>query len=105
MAVPEEIRTRLSRWCTASIPHSERAHRQIGYTIHGDDVTIVDRRPPIYPEQDVAWTSTPLAQLRRSDPEQGLWSLYRPGPDGPGSWQREGQAADDPFVLLDSVTH
>lgn len=106
MAVPEEIRIRLSRWCTACVPDAERAQRQIGYTIQGDEVTIVARRPPTYPELDAAWSSTPLAQLRRSDPEPGLWSLYRPagpGGDGHGSWQREGPPANDPVALLDRI--
>ena len=104
MAVPESVQTRLSRWCADRIPHAERAQRQIGYTIHGDDVTVVDRRAPTYPELDLEWTSTALAQLRCNDPEPGRWSLYRPGPDGPGSWLREGSDSDDPFVLLDRVT-
>jgi hypothetical protein len=103
MPVPEEVRARLSRWCTDSIPDAERAHRQIGYTIHGDEVTIVDRRPPTYPELGAAWTSTPLAQLRRDDPEPGRWSLYRPAGDGPGSWERTGRPAEDPVTLLDRV--
>src|SRR5689334_18748562 len=69
MAVPEQTRVRLSQWCTTRIPAEERRQRQIGYTIQGDDVTIVDRRAPAYPELGTAWSTTPLARLRADDPE------------------------------------
>jgi hypothetical protein len=101
--VSEEIRSRLSRWCVDRVPEAERARRQIGYTIHGDRVTIVDRRPPVYAELGAAWSSTALAQLRADDPEPGRWSLYRPaGPEE--SWERVGAPARDPIALLDDVT-
>jgi hypothetical protein len=100
MAVPEETRIRLSRWCAARIPDAEREQRQIGYTIHGREVTIVDRRPPPYPELGAEWSAVPIAQLRRDDPEDGSWSLYRPAEGG--SWQYEA-TGDDPLVLLDRV--
>jgi hypothetical protein len=101
--VPEEIRHRLSVWCAASVPEWERAERQIGYTIHGDAITILDRRPPAYPELGAAWSSTPLAQLRIDDPEPGRWSLYRRVSES-DAWTREGPPDDDPLTLLDRVT-
>lgn len=100
MSVPEETRVRLSRWCTARIPATERPQRQIGYTIHGDEVTIIDRRAPTYPELGTAWSTTPLARLRGSDPESGSWSLYRPA--GEHRWQRVATGTD-PVALLDQV--
>jgi hypothetical protein len=101
MAVPEEIRTRLSRWCADRVPDTEREQRQIAYTIQGGEVTILDRRPPAYPELGAAWSATPLAQLRQDDPESGMWSLYRPA--GERDWRRE-FGGDDPLALLDRVT-
>ncbi|MHA6623836.1 DUF3024 domain-containing protein [Pseudonocardia sichuanensis] len=98
MAVPEEIRTRLSRWCAGRIPESERAQRQIAYTIQGDEVTILERRPPAYPELGSAWSATPMARLRRR--ESG-WLLDRPV--GPGEWQHDADGSD-PIELLDRVT-
>jgi hypothetical protein len=96
--VPEETRHKLSQWCTAQVPPEERAHRQIGYTIHGDDVTIVDRRAPTYPELQTAWSTTALARLRAGDPRGGSWSLYRAvGDDG---WQHV-STGPDPLALLE----
>jgi hypothetical protein len=101
--VPEEIRHRLSVWCAAAVPEWERAQRQIGYTIQGDAITILDRRPPAYPELGAAWTATPLAQLRVDDPEPGRWSLYRRVGES-DAWTREGPPGEDPLVLLERVT-
>ncbi|OZM82918.1 hypothetical protein [Pseudonocardia sp. MH-G8] len=98
MAVPEEIRTRLSRWCAARIPAAEREQRQIAYTIHGDDVTILERRAPAYPELGAAWSATPMARLRR---RTGGWLLDRPV--GTGHWQHDADGSD-PIELLDRVT-
>ena len=97
MVVPEEIRHRLSQWCTARIPDEERRQRQIGYTISGDEVTILDRRAPSYPELDTAWSSTAVALLRA---ENAAWTLYRPvGDDG---WEKEA-SGPDPLALLDDA--
>jgi hypothetical protein len=98
MAVPEEIRTRLSQWCAARVPDAEREQRQIGYTIHGDEITIFERRPPAYPELGPAWSATPVARLRW---QAGGWMLDRPV--GTGGWQRD-SAGTDPIELLNRVT-
>ncbi|WP_214367928.1 hypothetical protein [Pseudonocardia sp. H11422] len=91
----------LSRWCTARVPDDERALRQIAYTTTGDEVTILDRRPPAFPELGTAWTAIPVALLRRDDPEPGLWSLHRPGEDSPDDWERDlAGPAEDPLALL-----
>ncbi|MHA6797196.1 DUF3024 domain-containing protein [Pseudonocardia bannensis] len=105
MSVPEEIRVRLSHWCTAHVPDDERALRQIAYTTSGDEVTILDRRPPTFPELGAAWTATPVARLRRDDPEPGLWTLHRPvAENSPDAWERDvAGPADDPLVLLARV--
>ncbi|WP_219413849.1 DUF3024 domain-containing protein [Pseudonocardia nigra] len=100
MAVPEEIRTRLSRWCAARVSHSEREQRQISYTIQGREVTILDRRTPTYPELGAAWSSTAIAQLRLDDPTPGMWSLYSPAGSG---WRHKTEGAD-PIALLDLVS-
>jgi len=97
MAVPEEIRTRLSQWCAARVPAGERDQHQIAYTIHGDAITIFDRRPPAYPELGPAWSATPLARLVRVDDE---WQLERPA--GRGEW-RPDATGSDPIELLEQV--
>jgi hypothetical protein len=96
VAVPEETRHQLSLWCTAQVPEGERGQRRIAYTIHGDEVTIVDRRAPTYPELQTAWSATPVARLRSGDPQGASWALYRPDDDG---WQRVASGTD-PLALL-----
>jgi hypothetical protein len=98
MAVPEETRTLLSQWCADRVPESEREQWQIGYTIQDDEITILDRRPPAYPELGAAWSATPIALLRLDD-EPGGWVLYRPAGEG---WRRE-TAGPDPIALLKQV--
>jgi hypothetical protein len=98
MAVPEEIRTRLSQWCASRVPDAEREQLQIGYTIQGDDVTILERRRPAYPELGSAWSSRPVARLRR---QNDGWLLDRPvGTDG---WRCDA-GGSDPIALLERVT-
>lgn len=96
MSVSEEVRHRLSLWCAQRIPETEREGRQIGYSVDGAEVTIVDRRAPLYPELDAEWTSTPLARLHAAD--DGRWRLYRPRAGGGWDPQDDGP---DPIALLD----
>ncbi|WP_232661332.1 DUF3024 domain-containing protein [Pseudonocardia sp. TRM90224] len=98
MAVPEETRHQLSRWCADRVPEGERDEHQVGYTIQGDEITIFDRRRPLYPELGTAWSATPIAQLR---PEDDRWALYR---RADGRWVREGTSAAQPLDLLDAIT-
>lgn len=101
MAVPKEVQPLLSRWCAERVPKHARASLQIGYLIRGDQVTITERRPPAFPELNWAWTSTPVAQLRYNDPEQGLWRIYRRVDDG---WRRyDHPPATMPEPLLDEI--
>jgi hypothetical protein len=102
VAVPGDYRVVFSRWCASQVPADRRDSMQIGYLIQGDEVTIIERHPPTFPELDAAWTSTPIAQLRYRDPEAGLWSLYVPAGE---HWRRyEGtQHALRPERLLEEV--
>lgn len=99
MSVPEEIRHRLSLWCAERIPESERARRQIAYTVDGRHVTIVDRRAPAHPGLGAEWSTAPLARLHTEG--TGRWSLHRPA--GDGRWVAHADGAD-PIALLDAVT-
>jgi hypothetical protein len=96
--VPEETRDRLAAWCAAAVPDAETDRRRLGVTVQGGEVTVLDRRRPVYPELDVAWSSTPLALLRLAD--DGGWTLHRPAGEG---WEPVARGAD-PVALLESVT-
>lgn len=103
MGVPEEVRTRLATWCAELVGDHEQGRRRIGYTTAGDNITILDRRPPTFPELGAAWSSTALAQLRANTPERGRWSLFLPGAASSERWERQEPSADDPFLLLERI--
>ena len=102
MVLAEEVRRRVAQWCAAQVSGAERRHRQVGYTVRGDVVTIADRRAPRYPELSTSWTSEPLVQLRLEDPAAGRWVAYRPGAEE-GTWEPAGRSGEDPVALLDDV--
>jgi hypothetical protein len=99
MAVPEEIRARVTEWCAACLPAEVRDRRRIAFTSVGDTLTILDRRPPAVPELGAVWSSTPLARLRS---EGDTWTLSLPTVDGE-RWQRQA-SAEDPLTLLAGLT-
>lgn len=99
MSVPEETRHRLSQWCAARVQDGERDRRQVGYTIQGDEITIVERKAPTYPELETSWSTTPIARLR-IEAQSGRWVLYR---DSGHGWEHAGLTGDDPIALLDAV--
>jgi hypothetical protein len=86
MAVPQEYQDLFVRWCAEQVPARLKDRLQVAYSIHGDQVTISERRPPPFPELDAAWTAAPVAQLRYNEPEKGLWRLYRP--EGEDGWEQ-----------------
>jgi hypothetical protein len=100
MAVAEEIRARLTDWCADCLPAEARDRRRIAFTSVGDTLTILDRRPPAFPELGAVWSSTPLARLR-AEPD-GRWALFIPTTDGE-RWERQEPTADDPLVLLGRI--
>lgn len=105
MGVPEQVRLHLATWCATVLGEPEQGRRRIGYTTAGSTVTILDRRPPTFPELGAAWSSTSLAQLRADDPEPGSWTLYVPADPASGQrWERADPPASDPFVLLDRIS-
>jgi hypothetical protein len=88
VSVPKEYQALLSRWCAERVPEPARSRLQVGYRIHEDLITIVERRPPAYPELQSAWSTTPVAQLRHNDPEKGLWRIYLPTGGAEPGWKR-----------------
>jgi hypothetical protein len=94
MSVPEDERSTIARWCAARVPAAERHRWRLGWAVHGDDVTLVERRAPAEP--GARWSSAPLAQLRREG--EGRWTLHRPGPGG--TW-RATTCGPDPVALLE----
>lgn len=54
MGVPEQVRRHLATWCATVLGEPEQGRRRIGYTTAGSTVTILDRRPPTFPELGAA---------------------------------------------------
>jgi hypothetical protein len=101
VSVPREYQELFGRWCAERVPAHARATLQIGYRVHGDQVTFTERRPPEFPELESAWSSTRVAQLRHNEPEPGLWRLYIPDGDG---WRRyDHPPAPVPETLLEEI--
>jgi hypothetical protein len=99
MSLSEDARRRLSQWCAAQVTGAERRRRQVGFTAHGDAVTVSERRAPRYPELGTSWSTRPLLRLRLEDPATGRWVAYRPGHDG-GRWEPSGRSGEDIVELL-----
>lgn len=95
MAVPDEARAAIARWCATRVPDAERGRWRLTWTVQGDVVTLVQRHAPALAGE--RWPSTPLARLRH-DPG-GHWTLHRPGPGG--TW-RPTTTGPDPVALLDA---
>src|SRR4051794_41636660 len=84
MSLPEDARHRLSQWCAAQVTGAERRRRQVGYTVHGDVVTVAERRAPRYPELGTSWTTRPLLRVRLRGPGAGRGGAPPPGGGGRG---------------------
>lgn len=98
--MPEDHRDTIALWCARRVPARMRDQVQFGFTERAGRVTIVERRPPVYPELDLEWTSKPVAQLRFA--EHG-WTLY--WADRNGRWHRYPHVAPSatPVPLLAEV--
>ncbi len=78
MAIPELVRQAAAEQVEAfcdRVPPEHRDEIRIEYTVRGNAITIVERRPPWHPGLGPEWTSMKIAQLRY-DPEIGTWSLF-----------------------------
>jgi hypothetical protein len=78
VAIPESVKMgaleQVEAFCER-VPPEHRNELRIEYTVRGNAITIVERRPPWLPELGPEWTSMKIAQLRY-DPDSSTWSLY-----------------------------
>lgn len=97
MAVPEQARREIGRWCS----ERRRPDVRVDYNVLDATVTIVERRPPEMPELTPAWSSRKVAQLRFGDPVPEQWALFHPVD---GGWERSDVGAEDaPGPLLEEI--
>lgn len=94
MAVPEQARRDIARWCS----ERRRPDVRVDYSVLDATVTIVERRPPEMPELAPAWSSRKVAQLRFDNPVPEKWVLFHPVD---GGWERsdvDAQVAPGPLL-------
>ena len=79
MAIPELVRKTALRqvetFCQSRIPAFARDEIRLEFSLRGNSITIVERRPPWRPDFGPEWSSQNIAQLRY-DPDTAQWSLY-----------------------------
>jgi hypothetical protein len=66
---------KIRRFAEARIPAAVRHEMRLEVAVHGQVVTLVERRAPGGPTSDLEWVSHPIAQLRFNRASH-LWSLY-----------------------------
>jgi hypothetical protein len=78
MALPELVRRAALRqvepFCMDRVPAQHRDEIRVEFTLRGNAITIVERRPPWRADFGEEWSSLKIAQLRYR-PGTGLWSL------------------------------
>jgi hypothetical protein len=81
MALPEikraEAERDLKKFCAEHVPPEYRDQIRHTYKIRGNDITLIERRPP-WNRIGTEWTKLPIARFRY-EPECNGWSV---------SWQR-----------------
>ena len=81
MALPEikraEAERDLKKFCATRVPVEHRDQIRYTYRIRGNDVTLVEERPP-WDGRGTVWTQMPIARFRYRS-EGNAWSV---------SWQR-----------------
>ena len=79
MPIPELVRKAALRqvdaFCDSRIPAFARDEIQLEFSVRGNTITIVERRPPWRADFGPDWSSQKIAQLRY-DSDTALWSLY-----------------------------
>ena len=104
MALPELVRqlvdTKLSSFCEARVPAQYRDEIRLDYSIRGNSVTLVERRPYFLNREE--WIEHRIAQMR-FDPEARSWTLY--SRDRNDRWHRYPGVADEPDldVLIEEI--
>lgn len=89
MALPELIRrsaeAKVGALCERRVPVEIRDQVKLEFTVRGNGITIVERRPPWRADFGADWSSMKIAQLR-FDPTARTWSLW--WADRNGRWGR-----------------
>ncbi len=84
MAIPDPARTvateKIDAFCQSRIPAELRDQIRLEYTVRGNAITIVERRPPWRADLGPEWTSADIARMS-FEPAGAAWSLQSKGSD------------------------
>jgi Protein of unknown function (DUF3024) len=106
VAIPEaivrEVTRELDAFCEGRIPAELRDQIRLEYSVRGNAITIVERRPPWREDFGPDWSSVKVAQLR-FEPAASAWALYCS--DANDRWHRysDAQPTNDLGPLLDEI--
>lgn len=89
MAIPKAIEREATKdveaFCDGRVPAELGDQVRLEFSVRGNSITIVERRPPWREDFGPDWSSTKVAQLR-FDPASQAWALYCSDANGP--WLR-----------------
>jgi hypothetical protein len=98
VAIPQDASRLVQLFCEKRIPPSDAISLEVG--TRGNQITIVERRPPWRPEAGPEWSSLPVAKLVW-DPNAELWSLRYA--DSNGRWHRYDEVPPSPDLGIQLV--
>jgi hypothetical protein len=101
-AIAHEVEREVAVFCDARVPAELRNQIRLEFSVRGNAITIMERRPPWRDDLGPDWSSTKVAQLR-FEPTGQAWDLYCS--DASGRWFRydEAEPSRDVGPLLDEI--
>jgi hypothetical protein len=85
MALPDEVKAQALReiesFLARKVPPDLADELKFDVSVRGNDVTIIERRPPWNPDFGSEWTASDIARLRY-DPSTKTWTLHYPTSSG-----------------------
>jgi hypothetical protein len=105
VAIPEAIEREATKeveaFCDGRVPAELRDQVRLEFSVRGNAITIVERRPPWRPDFGPDWSSVKVGQLRYEP--AGAWALYCS--DRNGRWFRylDAEPSNDIRSLLNEI--
>ena len=106
MAIPEaierEVPKEVEAFCDGRVPAELRDQVRLEFSVRGNAITIVERRPPWREDFGPDWSSVRVAQLR-FEPAARAWTLYCSDPNGRWLLYSDAQPSNDVRPLLNGI--
>jgi len=85
VSIAETDLARARRWCEGRVPLRFRDQVRVELKVHGQALTVVERRPPWPPRVGAEWSRAPVARFFY-DAAARRWTLF--WPDRNSHWRR-----------------